>query len=58
VICTQGSACAAGTRNLLDLFQVAINPSNGLAAVIYTDDMLTVDSTGNRLPQVVLAIQQ
>jgi len=58
VICTQGTACAAGTRNLLDLFQVAINPSNGLAAVIYTDDMLTVDSTGNRLPQVVLAIQQ
>ena len=55
VICTQGGACPAGTRNLLDLFEVAINPVNGLAAVIYTDDTLTVDSAGNPLPQLVLA---
>jgi hypothetical protein len=58
VICTNGVACAPGTRNLLDLFQVAINPLNGRAAVIYTDDTLTTDSTGAPLPQIVLAQQQ
>ncbi len=58
VICTNGTGCAPGTRNLLDLFKVAINPGNGRAAVIYTDDTLTKDSAGNPLPQVVLAQQQ
>jgi hypothetical protein len=57
VICTQGTACAAGTRNLLDLFEVAINPQNGRAAIIYTDDTLTKDSANNPLPQIVLAQQ-
>jgi hypothetical protein len=42
---------------LLDLFQVAINPQNGKAAIIYTDDTLTTDSSGNPLPQVVFAQQ-
>jgi hypothetical protein len=59
VICTDGIACPQpqipGTRNLLDLFKVAIDPQNGKAAVIYTDD----DSLGSPLlPQVVLAQQQ
>jgi hypothetical protein len=58
VICTQGGACAPGTRNLLDLFQVGIDPLNGLAAVVYVDDTLTTDSDGNPLPQTVLAQQQ
>ena len=58
VVCTSGIACAAGTRNLLDLFQVAIDPLNGHAAVIYTDDTLTTDSSGAPLPQVVLAQQK
>ena len=57
VICTQGTGCAPGTRNLLDLFEVAIDPQNGRAGVIYTDDTLTKDSSGNPLPQVVLAQQ-
>ena len=57
VICTLGTACPAGTRNLLDLFEVAINPSNGKAGIIYTDDTITTDSSGNPLPQVVLAQQ-
>ena len=57
VICTQGAGCAPGTRNLLDLFKVAIDPQNGRAAIIYTDDTLTKDSSGNPLPQVVLAQQ-
>jgi len=57
VICTNGTACAPGTRNLLDLFQVGIDPLNGLAAIVYVDDTLTKDSSGNPLPQTVLAQQ-
>jgi hypothetical protein len=56
VICTNGTGCAAGTRNLLDLFEIAIDPLNGKAGVIYTDDTLTT-SGGAPLPQVVLAQQ-
>jgi hypothetical protein len=58
VICTEGTACAPGTRTLLDLFQVGIDPLNGLAAIVYVDDTLTTDSDGNPLPQMVLAQQQ
>jgi hypothetical protein len=57
VVCTNGAGCTPGTRNLLDLFEVAIDPQNGRAGVIYTDDTLTKDSLGNPLPQVVLAQQ-
>jgi hypothetical protein len=58
IICTEGTACAPGTRNLLDLFQVGIDPLNGLAAVVYVDDTITKDPAGNPLPQTVLAQQQ
>jgi hypothetical protein len=57
VICTGGISCAPGTRNLLDLFEIAIDPANGKAGIIYTDDMLTKDSSGDPLPQAVLAQQ-
>lgn len=57
VICTSGTACASGTRNLLDLFEVSINPQNGKAGIIYTDDTLTQTSSGDPLPQIVLAQQ-
>ncbi|MEP6742634.1 MAG: sialidase family protein [bacterium] len=57
VVCTNGTGCAEGTRNLLDLFEVAINPQNGLAAVIYTDDTITTTTSGDPLPQIVLAQQ-
>jgi len=57
VICTEGIACAAGTRNLLDLFEVAINPQTGLASIAYTDDKVSTTSTGDPLPQIVLAQQ-
>jgi BNR repeat-like domain len=53
-ICTGGTACASGTRNLLDLFEVAISPT-GRAGVIYTDDTITTTSSGDKLPQIVLA---
>ena len=59
VVCTFGTGCARGTRNLLDLFEVAINPQNGKAAVIFTDDTLTTytrsDGTVAPLPQVIVA---
>jgi len=59
VICTFGTGCARGTRNLLDLFEVAINPQSGKAAIIFTDDTLTTytrsDGTVAPLPQVVVA---
>ena len=69
VVCTNGTGCSQGTRNLLDLFQVAIDPQNGDAAIIYTDDTLTTSTASGNfacmpnqttcpLPQVVLAQQQ
>jgi hypothetical protein len=69
VICTGGISCGPGTRNLLDLFQVAIDPQNGKAAIIYVDDTLTTSNDPNNfaclpgqtppcpLPQAVLAQQ-
>ncbi len=57
VVCTNGTGCAPGTRNLLDLFEVAIDPQNGRAAIIYTDDTITTTSSGAPLPQIVLAQQ-
>jgi hypothetical protein len=69
VVCTAGASCGPGSRNLLDLFQVAIDPPNSKAAVIYTDDTLTTTTNTSSfsclpnqtvcpLPQVVLAQQQ
>ncbi len=57
VICTNGTGCKSGTRNLLDLFQDAIDPLNGMAAIIYTDDTLTKLPDGSPLPQVIAAFQ-
>jgi hypothetical protein len=58
VICNEGSGCLPGTRNLVDLFEVAIDPANGRAAVIYTDDTITQTTSGAPQQQVVLAQQQ
>ena len=69
VICTNGVACGPGTRNLLDLFQIAIDPVVSKAGIIYTDDTLTTSNAGGNfaclpgqappcpLPQAVLAQQ-
>ncbi len=57
VICTNGTGCSRGTRNLLDLFQNAIDSVNGRDAIIYTDDTLTTTSSGAPLPQVIAAFQ-
>ena len=47
-----GTGCAPGTRNLLDLLEVAFDPQNGRAAVTYTDDTITKTSSGAPLPQL------
>jgi len=69
VICTGGTGCGPGTRNLLDLFKVGIDPQNAKAAIIYVDDTLTTSGDPNNfacspnqmppcpLPQAVLAQQ-
>lgn len=41
-----------------DLFEVAINPQNGLAGIAYTDVTLTTTVSGDPQPQTVLARQQ
>jgi len=56
-VCTEGTACAPGTRNLLDLFEIALN-ARGKSAIVYTDDTLTKTSTGDKLPQIVLAYEK
>src|SRR2546426_11497195 len=58
VICTQGTGCRRGTRNLLDLFKVGIDPGSGRAAVIYTDDTVTQTGSGAPLPQGGLGAQE
>jgi hypothetical protein len=59
VICTHGTACRPGTRNLLDLFEVAQNPATGKASVIYTDDTIDTwtgsDGVTQPLPEIILA---
>jgi hypothetical protein len=57
VICTEGNTSADGTRNMLDLCEVAIDPLNGKAAIAYTDDNFDTDTNGDPLPQIVLAQQ-
>jgi hypothetical protein len=58
VLCTLGIYCSFPTRTLLDLFEVAIDPTSGRAAVAYVDDAHTQTPWGAPLPQVVLAQQQ
>jgi hypothetical protein len=54
-ICTNGSACPTADRTMLDLFEVALDPRSGKAAIAFTDD----HSVGTPdLPQVVLAQEQ
>ena len=39
-ICTSGTGCTAGTRDLLDFFQVDVD-AQGLANIAYTDKLNT-----------------
>jgi hypothetical protein len=59
-VCLEGSACTSD-RELLDLFEVAENPSSGKAAVTYTDstvDTWTFQGVTHQLPEIVLAYEQ
>lgn len=55
-VCLNGNACNP-TRDLLDLFEIAIDPLTGRAAIAYVDDTLTKTPGGRPLPQVVLGRQ-
>ena len=70
IVCLQGSACRAN-RELLDLFEVAENPANGKAAVVFTKTHTVVggqivvmdtwtgpDGVTHQLPEIVLAYEQ
>jgi hypothetical protein len=62
-VCLNGSGCANNTnRELLDLFEVAEDPANGKAAVIYTetttDTWVGSDGVTHELPEIVLAYEQ
>ena len=60
-VCLGGSGCSAD-RQLLDLFEVVIDPVSGKAAVIYTDTTIdqytTSDGVDHQLPEIVLAYEQ
>jgi hypothetical protein len=49
-ICTSGTGCAPGTRDLLDLFQIDVD-AQGLANIAYTDNLNTPPGTGTDLHQ-------
>jgi hypothetical protein len=55
-VCLRGGACNA-TRDLLDLFEIAIDPLTGRLIVAYADDTLTKTPAGKPEPQIVLARQ-
>jgi len=61
-VCLEGSGCAGNVnRELLDLFEVAEDPSTGKAAVVYTDstqNTWTQGGTTKELPEIVLAFEQ
>lgn len=56
-ICTSGLGCLPGTRNMREDFEVAINPMNGLAGIIYANDTLAVDANGHPITYIELATQ-
>ena len=60
-ICTSGTGCASGTRDLLDFFQNDLDPC-GRVVITYTDnDDDDVDKTGNRVtnnPEMVSFVGQ
>jgi hypothetical protein len=59
-VCLEGSGCSED-RQLLDLFEVALDPVTGKAAVIYTDSTIdtytTSDGVVHQLPEIVLAYE-
>jgi len=50
-ICTSGTGCAPGTRDLLDFFQVDVDAPLGMANIAYTDNLNTPPAGGTDLHQ-------
>jgi hypothetical protein len=60
-VCLGGSSCSAD-RQLLDLFEVVLDPVTDKAAVVYTDSTIdtytTPDGVVHQLPEIILAYEQ
>jgi hypothetical protein len=56
-ICTSGTGCAPGTRDLLDLFQVDVD-AQGLANIAYTDNLNTPPAGSDPHQEWVTFVQQ
>jgi hypothetical protein len=56
-ICTSGTGCAAGTRDLLDFFQIDVD-AQGLANIAYTDNYNTPPDGSDPHQEWVTFVQQ
>jgi hypothetical protein len=56
-ICTSGTGCAAGTRDLLDFFQVDVD-AQGMANIAYTDNLNTPPDGSDPHQEWVTFVQQ
>jgi hypothetical protein len=56
-ICTSGTGCAPGTRDLLDLFQIDVD-RQGLANIAYTDNLNTPPAGSDPHQEWVTFVQQ
>jgi hypothetical protein len=56
-ICTSGTGCAAGTRDLLDFFQVDVD-AQGMANIAYTDNLNTPPDGPDKHQEWVTFVQQ
>jgi hypothetical protein len=56
-ICTSGTGCAAGTRDLLDFFQIDID-ERGLANIAYTDNLNTPPDGADPHQEWIKFVQQ
>lgn len=56
-ICTSGTGCASGTRDLLDYFQIDVD-AQGLANIAYTDNLNTPASGSDAHQEWITFVQQ
>jgi hypothetical protein len=56
-ICTSGTGCAAGTRDLLDFFQIDVD-RGGMANISYTDNLNTPPDGADPHQEWIMFVQQ
>jgi hypothetical protein len=56
-ICTSGTGCAPGTRDLLDLFQIDVD-AQGMANIAYTDNLNTPPAGADLHQEWIMFVQQ